>query len=84
VSTAYYIVPHLSHRPEVYTFPNPWRSQNFGVHGETRNPSRVQYLLLNRDPLQGEDKTLFEQILASGEFEVLEQIGDLYLLKRRT
>ena len=27
---------------------------------------------------------LFEQILASGEFEVLEQIGDLYLLKRRT
>ena len=83
VSTSYFILPHMSHRPEIYTFPNPWRSQNFGVHGETRNPARIQYVLLNRDPLQGEDKTLFEQILASNEFDVLDRIGDLYLLKRK-
>lgn len=83
VSTSYYVVPHLAHRPEIYTFPNPWRSQNFGTKGETRDPGRVDYVLLHRDRLQGPDAVLFDQILNSGDFAVREQVGDLYLLERR-
>ena len=33
VAATYYIVPHLSHRDQIYTFPNPWIPANWGVAG---------------------------------------------------
>ena len=33
VAATYNIVPHLSHREQIYTFPNPWFPLNWGVAG---------------------------------------------------
>ncbi len=86
VSTNSVFVPHMSHRPEIYTFPNPWRSSNFGPGSKPahRSPDRVQWMFIDRAQLTGEDATLFTSILDDGDFEVVGQRDpSLYLLRRR-
>jgi uncharacterized membrane protein len=85
VSANAVFVPHLAHRPEIYTFPNPWRSSNFGPGSQPghRSPERVQWMLIDRAQLTGEDATLFASILSGGDFEVAARADpELYLLKR--
>jgi uncharacterized membrane protein len=63
-------VPHLTHREIVYTFPNPWRPQNYGVTpDEVGDPAEVSWIVLNARNLGG-NGVLLKSILASGEFEV--------------
>ncbi|NLA35144.1 MAG: DUF2079 domain-containing protein [Actinobacteria bacterium] len=73
VSTNYFFVPHLSHRKEIYTFPNPWKSSNFGAGGtdiELPDPGTVDVLLIDAKRLGEADLALFDEVLASGEFDV--------------
>jgi uncharacterized membrane protein len=87
------LVPHLAHRPEIYTFPNPWRSSNFGPGSKPahRSPHRVQWMLIEQGQLTGEDATLFTTILRSDQFSVvaMSNLADpgtpadnLYLMRR--
>ncbi len=71
VSAPYYLVPHLSHREEIYTFPNPWKSSNFGPGTQPahRNPERVDVLVMRTDPLSPEDRMIYDQVVRSGRFE---------------
>lgn len=73
VSANYFFVPHLSHRKEIYTFPNPWKLSNFGAGGttvEAPDPATVDVVLIDAKRLGEDDLALFEQVLASGEFDV--------------
>lgn len=64
VSASYNLVPHLSHRSNIYTFPNPWRHQNWGVHGEGQHdPNTVDVLILDTSLLNPEDCELLHRIL---------------------
>lgn len=86
VTANYQFVPHLAHRPEIYTFPNPWRSSNFGPGSKParRSPDRVDWMLIDRAPMTGDDATLFTSILESGEFEIVKRLeSEIYLLRRR-
>ena len=38
VSASYYIVPHLSHRTQIYTFPNPWIPRTGASPGGAARP----------------------------------------------
>lgn len=83
VSASDTLVPHLTHRPEVYTFPNPWRSSNFGIDGwPKRSPATVRWILLDETLTQAEDRALFEQLVASGRFRIVAS-RDGYVLARR-
>jgi uncharacterized membrane protein len=56
VSAMYNLVPHLTHRNEAYTFPNPWIPLNWGVEGENRpNPTDVDWILVNPAALSDAD-----------------------------
>jgi len=70
VSAPYNLVPHLSHRNEIYTFPNPWKSSNFGPGTRPlhRNPERVQVLVMRPELLGDEDRAIYEQVVGSGAF----------------
>jgi hypothetical protein len=72
VSAPYNVVPHLSHRNEIYTFPNPWKSSNFGPGSRPlhRNPDRVDVLVMRPDQLGADDRAIYDGIVDSGEFQL--------------
>ncbi len=83
VSAGYTIVPHVSRRPEVYTFPNPWRASNWGYRDEeTRDPRRVDWIAVDRQAMGIEDKALLDSILANGNFEVVFRRDDVIVAHR--
>jgi uncharacterized membrane protein len=67
VAATYLLVPHLTHRRNVYTFPNPWESQNWGVRGEfAHDPDSVDWLVIDRATLSPEADELLQEILRDG------------------
>jgi len=64
VSATYYLVPHLTHRVNVYEFPNPWVVANWGAHGENPpDPATVSYLIVD-ERLLGTMQPLYERLLS--------------------
>ena len=83
VAATYNLVPHLSQRAQIYSFPNPWVSRNFGIDGKpARDPESIDWLIADRDVLGPEDAGLLDRILARGTFEVVSD-ADGYVLARR-
>ena len=71
-------MPHLSHREGIYTFPNPWRSQYYGVNGVPAppDPVTIDYLIADENQVcpetDGEphpDCLLWRDITDSGDFD---------------
>lgn len=83
VSASYNMLPHLAHRAEIYSFPNPWQSQNFGIDGEPRRSgTRVQWLVIDRRTLGKDAKQLFLRLTDSGRFRIVFDHDD-YVVARR-
>jgi uncharacterized membrane protein len=87
VSATYNLVPHLSHREQIYTFPNPWFPLNWGVAGVAPHdpshdhvPAEVDWIVVDRTTHvpEGREEQLIDSLLDSGEFvEVSDQSGIL-------
>lgn len=74
VTASYFLVPHLSHREHVYTFPNPWRSSNYGAGGTSTplpDQNSVDRVVVDRAPLNEADRQLFDRIMESDQFETV-------------
>lgn len=74
VTASYFLVPHLSQREHIYTFPNPWRGSNYGpggAHTELPDQNTVDVVVVERLALNEQDRALFDAIEASGQFEVV-------------
>jgi len=83
VAATYNFVPHLSRRAEIYSFPNPWVSRNFGIDGvPERDPRDIEWLLVDRRVLGPFDLALLDRILARGRFQIVSDAND-YVLARR-
>ena len=83
VSATYNLLPHLAHRAEIYSFPNPWRSQNFGIDGEPRrSPRDVQWIVADRAVFDAPTKALFDGLVGDGTFRVVYDRDD-YVVARR-
>lgn len=77
VSASYTLVPQLSGRSEIYSFPNPWKSQNWGVTGsKNRNPQRIEWLVIDRYITDAQGQKLLDSLIAKGKFKkVFDQDG---------
>jgi uncharacterized membrane protein len=74
VSATYGLVPQFSRRAEIYEFPNPWESANYGVEGgEPPDPDDVEWLVIDRSVLDATGATLVESILDDGFTVVLDR-----------
>lgn len=88
VSAAYTMVPHLSRRAEIYSFPNPWVPTNYGVPGTPRrNPDRVEWLVVDRQVTSPEDAALLDAVVAGradggGPFRVVLDRADVLVARR--
>ncbi len=68
VSASYNLVPHLTHRPNVYEWPVPWRAGNWGVRGENlHDPADVDWIVVEQALLDRDGTELLDRLLA-GEF----------------
>jgi len=84
VSAHYGYIPQISHRAEVYMFPNPWKASYWGTFKQEgqRLPQadRVQYILVPSN-LGPEDKAVLDSI--RGDFTTLYDQDEVLLLVRR-
>ena len=81
-SSVYYLAPHLTHRNRIYEFPAPWKPANWGVRGENlHDPTTVQWLVLDRQPLGEEDERLLDSLLDT-QFELQYQRDDIIVARR--
>lgn len=84
VSATYQFVPHLTHRERVYEFPNPFRERNWGVRGEdTHDPRVVEWLVVDSTAMGREDRSLVEDLVSSGAFDVVFQDDGVLVARRR-
>ena len=84
VSAVYTFVPQLSRREEIYSFPNPWRASNWGYEDrDTRDPAGVDWLVIDRAALGPADATLFDRILASGDWTIVRNEQGIIVARRR-
>ena len=91
VAATYNIVPHLSHREQIYTFPNPWFPLNWGVAGDAPDdpdhdhvPSEVDWLVVDRTTHvpDGREEQLIDSLLDSGEFVVVSDESGILVARR--
>ncbi len=72
ISATYDLAPHLAHRRYVYSYPNPFISDNWAVNGEhLPDPNIVHWLVLNRALVDGRNTALLDRLVSDGEFEIV-------------
>src|SRR4051812_20565186 len=63
-SASYHLVPHLTDREQIYSFPNPWQGRNWGIGDQRqRDPKNVEWLVVSRADLGDTDMTLLNSNL---------------------
>lgn len=93
VSAGYHFVPHLSHREQIYTYPNPWIPANWGVGGVAPHdprhdhvPAEVDWIVVDRTLLQPESRelNLLTTLIDDGEFHVVSEDDGVVVAQRVT
>ena len=87
VSASYFVVPHLTHRDQIYTFPNPWIRSYYGVNDKEppESPAGIRYLVIDTDILSDTNNVLLKTLTgAGGPFRIIEQRNGAMLAKRRS
>jgi uncharacterized membrane protein len=83
IAATYNLVPHLTHRREIYTFPNPWIRSYWGTGlEELPDPRGIDWLLIDRQTVGGSAAEL-ERILAEEEWEIIIDRDDVLVAERR-
>jgi len=87
VSASYSFVPHLSHRKEIYMFPNPFKSvlwNHWFQEGKGEPPSagHADYVIVDWSNLEKEDRLILSYLSASDRYKVIYQADPIVLLKK--
>jgi len=82
VAATWNLVPHLTHRHQIFTFPNPWTIVNWGTGVETPpDPAVIDWLVIDRQVL-GESTDDFERVLAEERWEIVLDHDDIVVARR--
>jgi hypothetical protein len=87
VSATYTLLPHLSHREQIYDWPNPWVPSYWGNDDGYRlpDPSTIDYIVLDRTQVGPAQQALVASFIApGGPYEVLLDADDVLVAKRKT
>ena len=88
VSATYSEVPHLSHRDQIYTWPNPWLRSYYGISDTQppEHPASVQYLVFDLTEITTTGQLLLWKLTKpGGPFRIiLEQNQALLAMRVRT
>lgn len=82
IATTYNFSPHLTHRSEIYTFPNPWQASNWGIEGEgLPSTGDVDWLVIDRRVL-GDASPVLDDVLSSEDWEIIYDDNEVLIAKR--
>lgn len=82
VAATWNLVPHLTHRRQIFTFPNPWTVVNWGTGAETPpDPEIIDWLVIDRQVL-GESTDDFERVLAEENWEIVFERDSIVVARR--
>jgi uncharacterized membrane protein len=83
VSASYTMVPHLTHRVDIYEWPNPFQTANWGIGDRNPAPrSNVEWLVLDTN-LNTDMAPLLASLTApGGQFEVVFRLGPVIVAHR--
>ena len=85
VTATYRLTPHLTHREQIYDWPNPWVESYWGVDDGYRlpDPSVVEWIAIDRQNVSEQHVDVLEELIApDGEFEVLLDESDILVARR--
>jgi uncharacterized membrane protein len=85
VTATYSLLPHLSHREQIYDWPNPWIEAYWGNDDGYRlpDPGEIDYLVLDLQTVGTDKRELVAELTApGGEFEVLFEQDDVLVARR--
>ncbi|MDD2850394.1 MAG: DUF2079 domain-containing protein [Desulfuromonadaceae bacterium] len=83
VAASHNLVPALTHRTEIFMFPNPWQVHYWGIAGEkTLTPDRVEWLVLDSRVVDKGQQQLVTRLFESREFCAVTEDGP-WLVARR-
>lgn len=85
VTATYSLGPHLSHREQIYDWPNPFRPAYWGNDDTYRlpDPSEIDYLVLDRTHISTDDRPMLDALIApGGEYQVLLDLDDVLVARR--
>jgi hypothetical protein len=85
VSATFNVVPHLSHRDEIYTWPNPWVRSYYGISATQppEYPSTIKYLVLETSDNSPADDILLQRLTTrGGAFRIVLEQNDAVLAVR--
>jgi uncharacterized membrane protein len=84
VSVHYTYSPHLTHREQVYEFPNPWIQSNWrDAEKAPRDPNIVEYLLLDDRVWNDRTRQLVDTLIKEGRYETIFNQDHVVFMKRK-
>jgi uncharacterized membrane protein len=86
VSATYTLLPHLSHRTQIYDWPNPWVPSYWGNDDGYRlpDPATIQYIVLDRTQVGEAQQALVAGFIApDGPYEVLFDQDNVLVARRK-
>jgi uncharacterized membrane protein len=86
VTATYALLPHLSHRTQIYDWPNPWVAAYWGNDDGFRlpDPSTIDYIVLDRQQVGAAQKSLVASLISpNGQYDVLLDKDDILVARRR-
>ena len=87
VAATYTLLPHLSHRAQIYDWPNPWVPSYWGNDDGYRlpDPLTIDYIVLDQQQVGEAQKPLVAGLIApGGPYQVLFNVDDVLVAKRKT
>ena len=85
VTATYTLGPHLSHREQIYDWPNPWVPAYWGNDDTYKlpDPSAIDYIVIDRQQVGEAQRELLADLVApGGEFELLFDESDVLVARR--
>lgn len=84
LAVSYNLTPHVTHRLDVYEFPNPWINVNWLSTRVPERPSTVQWIVVELDQIRSRDQALLTQLTKPlGPFIIVYKSNGVVAAERR-
>ena len=85
VTATYGLLPHLSHREQIYNWPNPFVMSYWGNDDDYRlpDPATIEYVVVDRQQVGETERQLLADLIDGDPYEVLFDQEDVVVARRR-